>query len=649
MTAPQAEPPSQGPTRWTVDLTADERKALADAVREYGAMAIGVRMYQPDQDLIEAANPHATPDELQDIVRAEWAKYYRDLDTAGLKDSGWDSLAANIESASVVDLAGEPIGMVIEQTGLLVEPRGGVPPNMLTVITEYETYLNALSGSLPYVPDWPPTEQLAATAGASQPHARTDITTAASDPEPSTAPLDDGLSESVAVHQSMQVNTPITQSKESTMTTPAPQEASPVDASHITMHHTADQTVAVGVRQEDSQIRAVLKEAGFRWAKSQQAWYLSNDFPLPDRAGRVDQVNNTLHATYGTHIALSDLPAPIPRSAPAAAATPAEAKPAGQQARKQRGGIVTSIVGNLADDPVVGFNTETGNQWTRLTVTSNERERGQDGQWQDGPPTYTEVIVFGSQAEPAAMMNKGDRVHVEGRPEVDTFQRKDGTWSSALKVFARNVEAAPLPTRQDAADAAPAKVTVHNTAEHTYVTGVRRPDTAVQQTLKSHGFTWSSARKAWALPASMPAAERTSHAQAVLGEIPSADAAAQASLAGDEPAPASQGQQIAAATTVTVHNAPDGTRAVGPGVGSPQVQAALAGNGFTWDARAAAWSLPEGMPPQVRSQAAAGAAADIAKIDGQQSALTTEPAPIQPGAQPDMPAPSLAQQPALSR
>ena len=74
----------------------------------------------------------------------------------------------------------------------------------------------------------------------------------------------------------------------------------------------------------------------------------------------------------------------------------------------------TTIVGNLVEDPEVGF-TNTGIAVTNLRVAVTQRVQ-QDGQWRDGETSLFKVNVWRGQAEHLAeSLGKGDRVMVTGR------------------------------------------------------------------------------------------------------------------------------------------------------------------------------------------------------------------------------------------
>ncbi len=103
------------------------------------------------------------------------------------------------------------------------------------------------------------------------------------------------------------------------------------------------------------------------------------------------------------------------------------------------------IVGNLGRDPEMRY-TPTGTPVTSLSVATNRKYTGSDGQ-QVKETTWFRVSVFGKQAESCAQyLKKGSAVLVEGRlsPDPKTggpkiFTRQDGTSGSSFEIFANTV------------------------------------------------------------------------------------------------------------------------------------------------------------------------------------------------------------------
>lgn len=178
-----------------------------------------------------------------------------------------------------------------------------------------------------------------------------------------------------------------------------------------------------------------------------------------------------------------------------------------------------TIDGNLTADPDFGV-SNTGTSWAHLRVASHERVK-RNGEWTSTDPEFFNVTVFGKAAEDAGdTLHKGDRVTVEGRPELELFDRRDGSTGAVVKVYARTVtlaadeRAAHRNVGQDVTQyAAPV---VHHTAESTMVVGVGRAATALHRALKDNGFRWAAATSSWNLPKDMDVHTRTARVSDVV-------------------------------------------------------------------------------------------------------------------------------------
>ena len=100
----------------------------------------------------------------------------------------------------------------------------------------------------------------------------------------------------------------------------------------------------------------------------------------------------------------------------------------------------TTIVGNLVEDPEVGF-TNTGIAVTNLRVAVTQRVQ-QDGQWRDGDTSFSKVNVWRDQAEHLAdSLTKGDRVMVTGRLRQRSWETPEGEKRSVTELEADEVGA----------------------------------------------------------------------------------------------------------------------------------------------------------------------------------------------------------------
>lgn len=99
-----------------------------------------------------------------------------------------------------------------------------------------------------------------------------------------------------------------------------------------------------------------------------------------------------------------------------------------------------TIVGNLTRDPEVKF-TSSGKAMCRFSVAVSKRVQV-DGQWQDGPTSFYDIVTWGQLAENvAASVGKGSRVIVHGRLEQSSWET-DGVKKSKVELVADEVGAA---------------------------------------------------------------------------------------------------------------------------------------------------------------------------------------------------------------
>ena len=180
-----------------------------------------------------------------------------------------------------------------------------------------------------------------------------------------------------------------------------------------------------------------------------------------------------------------------------------------------------TIDGNLTADPDFGV-SNAGTSWARLRVASHDRVK-RNGEWTSTDPEFFNVTLFGRAAEDAGdTLHKGDRVTVEGRPELELFDRRDGSTGAVVKVYARTVTLATDDTpavgagREVTAESTP---TIHHTSEATMVVGVGRAATALHRTLKDHGFRWTAATTSWNLPTDMDVHTRTARVSDVVSVV----------------------------------------------------------------------------------------------------------------------------------
>ena len=81
------------------------------------------------------------------------------------------------------------------------------------------------------------------------------------------------------------------------------------------------------------------------------------------------------------------------------------------------------LVGNLGKDPEVKY-TPQGTPVAKITLATNERFRGKDGQWQDRTEWHN-VVLWQRLAEIAGeYLKKGGKVYIEGRLQTRSWDDK---------------------------------------------------------------------------------------------------------------------------------------------------------------------------------------------------------------------------------
>src|SRR5208282_5875750 len=91
-------------------------------------------------------------------------------------------------------------------------------------------------------------------------------------------------------------------------------------------------------------------------------------------------------------------------------------------------GLVKSVnkvilIGNLGKDPEVKF-TPQGTPVAKITLATNERFKGKDGQWQDRTEWHN-VVLWQRLAEIAGeYLKKGGKVYIEGRLQTRSWDDK---------------------------------------------------------------------------------------------------------------------------------------------------------------------------------------------------------------------------------
>jgi single-stranded DNA-binding protein len=97
-------------------------------------------------------------------------------------------------------------------------------------------------------------------------------------------------------------------------------------------------------------------------------------------------------------------------------------------------GINCSFYGFLAAD-AERRTSATGRSWVRLRVGVGKAEAVQ----------WIRVTVLNKAVEAAAMLKRGEKIHVEGRLSLDKWQGKDGADRYGLSVVASKIDKALRP------------------------------------------------------------------------------------------------------------------------------------------------------------------------------------------------------------
>ena len=81
------------------------------------------------------------------------------------------------------------------------------------------------------------------------------------------------------------------------------------------------------------------------------------------------------------------------------------------------------LIGNLGKDPEVKY-TPQGTPVAKITLATNERFKGKDGQWQDRTEWHN-VVLWQRLAEIAGeYLKKGGKVYIEGRLQTRSWDDK---------------------------------------------------------------------------------------------------------------------------------------------------------------------------------------------------------------------------------
>lgn len=97
-----------------------------------------------------------------------------------------------------------------------------------------------------------------------------------------------------------------------------------------------------------------------------------------------------------------------------------------------------TLIGNLTRDPELRY-TPNNTAVVDYGLAVNRNYQDSSGEWQE-ETTFVDITVWGRQAENCSQyLNKGSRVFVDGRLQLDQWETNEGEKRSKLGVTAQSV------------------------------------------------------------------------------------------------------------------------------------------------------------------------------------------------------------------
>jgi len=281
-----------------------------------------------------------------------------------------------------------------------------------------------------------------------------------------------------------------------------------------------------------------------------------------------------------------------------------------------------SIDGNLVADPDFGVG-DSGTSWAHLRVASHERIR-RDGEWVSTDAEYYNVTLFGAAAETAANdLRKGDHVRLDGRPQLETFDRRDGTPGAAVKVYARTISkvidgpAATTPAVNWEVTDDPL-IRIDNPDDRTGPPAYEGPVSAAHTRLTPGIYpaaSYGDGRGTFGTDSGVLVRVR------VTGTASHIDDRGATS---EQETPIHEGGP-------RIHHTPDATSVLGVGKGAIALHKTLKDNGFRWSPASVSWNLPPGMDMHTRSARVSELLSTV-RANGRDIPVSHEPPPPSPAA-----------------
>ena len=98
-----------------------------------------------------------------------------------------------------------------------------------------------------------------------------------------------------------------------------------------------------------------------------------------------------------------------------------------------------SITGTTTRDLEVRY-IPSGTAVGEVGIAFNERVKGDDGTWEDGPASFFDITIWGEMAENVAnSIPKGTRVVVTGRLKMDSWENPEGEKRTKVKIVADSI------------------------------------------------------------------------------------------------------------------------------------------------------------------------------------------------------------------
>ncbi len=209
-------------------------------------------------------------------------------------------------------------------------------------------------------------------------------------------------------------------------------------------------------------------------------------------------------------------------------------------------------------------------------------------------PEFYNVTLFGAAAETAANeLNKGDRVSIEGRPQLETFDRRDGTAGAAIKVYARKA----LKIDDSAGtERATADRDVNNGEP---IVRIDDPDNPLGPPAYEGPASAAHTRLTPGIYTASTFGDGVTSFEATEAAPIRVRVTGTSSYIAPDPATTSPGPDAGASPRI--HHTADATAVVGVGRTAAALHKTLKDNGFRWSTATTSWNLPKDMDEHTRA------------------------------------------------